>query len=69
MYYLAACNDDGVCVGFLRNDKTISTNPDAEVDSLMAFKRKTDANETILQTNLAKLLMPNQSYRLAVVRG
>lgn len=70
MWYLATCDNDGKCVGFLRKDRTISKNPDNEMDHLMSFKRKKDANETVLQINLSHMLLPNGcSYRVAVVKG
>ena len=70
MYYLATCDNDGRCFGFLRKDRSISKNPDNEVDKLMAFKRKSDANEIVLQINLGHMLLPNGvSYRVAVVKG
>lgn len=69
MYYLAACDDDGRCFGFLKTDETISRNPDNEIDKLMVFKKKREANEKALQINLGHMLLPNgRSYRVAVVK-
>lgn len=70
MWYLACCDNNGKCFGFLRKDKTVSTNPDAELGKLMSFKRKADANETIMQINLSHMLMPNGvAYRVTAVKG
>ena len=69
MYCLATCNDDGRCFGFLRADETISINPDNEINKLMVFKKKREANEKALQINLGHMLLPNgKSYRVAVVK-
>lgn len=70
MWYLATCDDEGKCFGFLRKDETISTNPDAEIERLMGFKQKGKANEKALQINLGHMLLPNgRGYRVAVVKG
>lgn len=70
MWYLACCDNEGKCFGFLRKDKTVSTNPDAELGKLMSFKRKADTNETIMQINLSHMLMPNGvAYRVTAVKG
>jgi len=70
MWYLACCDNDGRCFGFLRKDRTVSTNPDAESEKLMSFKRKADTNETIMQINLSHMLMPNGvAYRVTAVKG
>ena len=70
MYYLACCDDKGKCFGFLRKDKTVSTDPDREKDQLMSFKKKVDSNETVMQINLSKLLMPNgYPYKVTPVKG
>lgn len=70
MYYLAACDNDGRCFGFLRKDRTVSRDPDNEMDQLMAFKRKKDTSEIVLQINLGHMLLPNGcEYRVAVVKG
>lgn len=70
MYYLACCDDAGKCFGFLRNDRTISTDPGADMDNLMSFKRKKDASEIIMQINLSHMLMANGiPYRVAAVKG
>lgn len=70
MYYLAACDNEGRCFGFLRKDRSISKNPDAEMDQLMSFKRKKDTNEIVLQINLGHMLLPNGvGYRVAVVKN
>ena len=59
MYYLACCDDEGKCIGFLRNDKTMSTDPDNEMEKLMSFKKKADTNEICMQINLSHGLFPN----------
>ena len=70
MFYLAACDNDGKCFGFLRKDRSICTDPDNEMDQLMSFKRKKDTNEIVLQINLGHALLPDgPSYRVAVVKG
>ena len=70
MWYLACCDDEGKCFGFLRKDKTVSEDPDNEINSLMSFKAKKDANETILQINLSRKLLPNgYPFRVAAVKG
>lgn len=68
-WYLACCDNDGRCFGFLRKDRTVSTNPDAELGKLMSFKRKADTNEIIMQINLSHMLLPNGSaYRVTAVK-
>lgn len=70
MYYIACCDNTGRCFGFLKKDKTVSTNPDADKGNLMAFKRKKDTNEIILQNNLSHMLLPNGSpFRCTAVKG
>lgn len=70
MWYLACCDNNGKCFGFLRKDKTVSTNPDAELGKLMSFKRKADTNETIMQINLSHMFLPNGvTYRVTAVKG
>lgn len=66
MWYLAACDDDGVCFGLLRKDKSVSENPDAEASELMTFKKKKQASKTVMQINLSYKLMPN-GYQFRVV--
>ena len=70
MYYLACCDNDGKCFGFLKKDRTVSIDPDGERDLLMSFKRKCDTNELVLQVNLGHMLLPGGApYRLAAVKG
>lgn len=70
MYYLAVCNNDGVCYGYLKKDNSISKDPDNEIDKLICYKNKSQANEKALQINLGHLLLPNGStFRVAVVKG
>lgn len=70
MYYLACCDNDGRCFGFLRKDRTVSQDPDAEMEKLMAFKKKKDTNEIVLQINLGHMLLPNGcKYRVTAVKG
>ena len=69
-YYLACCDDTGKCFGFLRKDNTISKTPDNEIENLMSFNRKKDANEIVLQTNLSHILLPDGvPYRIAIVKA
>ncbi len=70
MYYLAACDNDGRCFGFLRKDRTVSRDPDNEMDQLMAFKRKKDTSEIVLQINFGHMLLLNGcEYRVTAVKG
>lgn len=70
MYYLAVCDNDGRCFGYLRTDNTVSKNPDQEIDKLMCFKKKTEASEKVMQINLGHLLLPNGApFRVTVVKG
>ena len=69
MYYLACCDSEGKCIGFLRNDRTMSKDPDSEIDKLMSFKKKGDANETILQINMSRLLPYGYPFRVTLVKG
>lgn len=70
LWFLAVCNDDGVCVGYLTKDEQICESPDDNIDSLMCFNRKKDADEKALQINLSKALLPNgYPFRVAVVKG
>lgn len=70
MYYLAACDSNGKCFGFLRDDGLVSEDPDNEMDKLKKYKKKADANEKAMQINLGHMLLPNGSpYRVAVVKG
>lgn len=65
MYVLACCNEEGKCVGFLRNDKNCEMNEENINDmewvnkNLMLFKKKGDANEICNQINLSNMLLPN----------
>lgn len=69
MYYIACCDDDGICFGYLRTDKTVSENPDREMNKLMKFKRKTDVDEICLQINMSRALLPNgYPFRVCAVR-
>ena len=70
MYYLACCNNKGECFGFLKKDRTVSTDPDNEMKQLMSFKRKGDTNEIVMQINMSHMLMPNGCpYRVVAVKG
>ena len=69
MYYLAVCDDEGMCFGYLRTDNTVSENPDEEINQLMSFKKKKDASEKVMQINLGHLLLSNGGFRVAVVKG
>lgn len=70
MYYLAACDNDGRCFGYLRTDNTVSKNPDKEIDKLVCFKKKSEASEKVMQINLSHSLLPNGSpFRVTVVNG
>ena len=70
MYYVACCDNEGKCFGFLKNDKTVSVDPDSDLCQLISFKRKKDANEIVMQINMSNLLMPNgYPYRVVAVKG
>ncbi len=69
MYYLACCDSDGKCFGFLRQDKTVSKNPDNERDELMKFKKKSDSNEIVLQINMSQMLPNGYPFRVVAVKG
>ena len=69
MYYLACCDSEGKCFGFLRQDKTVSKNPDNERDKLMKFKKKSDSNEIVLQINMSQMLPNGYPFRVVAVKG
>jgi len=70
MYVLACCNNEGRCIGFLRDNRTISTDPDNEFDQLMKFSKKADTNELVMQINLGHALLPNGcDYRVTPVKA
>lgn len=70
MYYLAVCDSDGKCIGFLKNNMEISKNPDNELNELMSFKKKSDSNEKVMQINLGHSLLPyGFPYRVTPVKG
>lgn len=71
MYFLACCDNEGKCIGFLKRDKqSISTDPDRERNELLSFKRKQDTNEITMQINMSHLLLPNgYAFRVCAVRG
>lgn len=70
MYYLATCDNKGKCFGYLRTDNTVSKNPDDEMDKLLCYKKKSEANEKAMQINLGHMLLPNGAdFRVAVVKG
>lgn len=69
MWYLAACDGTGKCIGFLKKDKTISSDPDSEMEKLMSFKRKKDTNEIVMQINLSYVLLKDGcEYRVTPVK-
>lgn len=41
MYYLACCDDNGICFGYLKKDRRVSENPDRDKENLMCFAKKT----------------------------
>lgn len=70
MYYLACCDDNGICFGYLKRDRGVSDNPDKDKENLMCFARKRDANEIIMQVNLSNaLLMDGYPFRVTAVKG
>ena len=70
MYYLAVCNNEGKCFGYLRIDNTVSENPDEEMDKLLCYKKKSEASEKAMQINLGHVLLPNGSdFRVTVVKA
>lgn len=69
MWYLAACDCHGKCIGFLKKDRNISTDPDSEMESLMSFKEKKDTNEIAMQINLSHALLKDGcEYRVTPVK-
>ena len=78
MYYLACCDDNGICIGFLKKDRRVSENPDRDKENLnldrdkenlMCFTKKRDAYKIINQINLSHLLMPNgYPFMVAVIK-
>jgi hypothetical protein len=69
MWYLAVCDDTGKCIGFLKKDKTISSDPDSEMENLMSFKKKKDTNELAMQINLGHVLIKDGcEYRITPVK-
>lgn len=70
MYYLACCDNDGRCFGFLRTDNTVSKNPYKEIDKLICFKKKSEASEKVMKINLSHSLLPDGfPFRVTVVKG
>ena len=70
MYYLAVCDSDGKCIGFLKNNMEISKKPDDELNELMSFKKKSDSNEKVMQINLGHSLLPDGfPHRVTPVKG
>lgn len=68
-WFLACCDDSGKCFGFLRKDKTVSKNPDSEMETLMSFDKRKDTDEIVMQINLSRALLPNGfSFRVAPVK-
>lgn len=69
MWYLACCDNEGKCIGFLRENHTVSTDPDND-KSLISFKRKKDTSELVNQINLSHMLMENgYPFRAVAVKG
>lgn len=70
MYYLACCDNDGRCFGFLKTDRSVSKNPYKDKKDLMCFQKKKDANEIIAQINLSNaLLIDGYPFRVTAVKG
>lgn len=70
MYYLACCDNDGHCFGFLKTDRSVSKDPDKDKKDLMCFQKKKDAHEIIMQVNLSNaLLMDGYPFRVTAVKG
>lgn len=70
MWYIACCDSEGKCFGFLKKNRTVSTDPDIDVNDLMNFRTRKQTNETCLQINLAHALLPDgPSYRAVAVKG
>ena len=69
-YYIACCDDNGKCIGYLKNDDSVSSDPDKDIDELMCFDTKPAASEKVMKANLSRLLMPSGiPYRTVAVRG
>lgn len=71
MYYLACCDDEGKCFGYLdKNNNPVSDENKFNDDYLLTFKDKRTANEKIMQINLGKILLPNgYPFRVVAVKG
>ena len=72
MWYLATCDANGRAFGFLRKDRTVSTDPDNELEQLMTFKKKYETNEICAQINLSNALFPDgmkYGFRVVPVKG
>ena len=68
LYYLAACDSEGICYGILRGDGSVSGTPDNEIGLLMEFDKRSDAALKAAQINLGHVLLPDGApYRVAVV--
>lgn len=68
-YYLACCNDNGECIGFLTENKTVCKD---NMDKLMTFKKKADAKEKCWQINFGYLLFSDGErfpFRVTPVRA
>ena len=57
MWYLACCDDEGICIGFLTKDKRVLQDADGYEEELIAFKKKADCNEIVLQINMSRSLL------------
>ena len=69
MWYLAACDNDGKCFGFVTKDDKVTENTE-DLSKLKAFKTKKETNKIVMQINLGHMLLPNgRPYRVCAVKG
>ena len=69
-WFLACCDDDGVCIGYLTKNNNVCENPDNNIENLMSFTKKQDASAKVMQINLSKSLLPNgYPFRVVAVKG
>lgn len=70
LWFLACCDDDGVCIGYLTKNQQVCEDPDNDISNLMSFDKKKDAEAKAMQINLSKALLPNgYPFRVVVVKG
>ncbi len=67
-FLLVVCDSQNVCRGFLREDGSISQDPDNEFELLMIFNKGSNASMRASQINQEHNLLPDGTpYRVAVM--